>query len=74
MPLIGGHPHVEAERDALGLPPIILLVCADCGEFLGKMLVLSEDRWLCTTCKSKSKPRRVVLSLATAPERAPAGA
>lgn len=63
-PVIGGHPTVEAERDALGLPPLELQVCADCGEFLGRVLWLAEDRWICTNCRGTKKPRRVVLGLA----------
>lgn len=70
--IINGHPAVEIELDPGPPEPHwrpwglkwktakperqIVYLCANC-ERLGNVLFLTEDRWICTSCKNEGNAR-----------------
>jgi hypothetical protein len=48
--VIDGHPVRFLQLSDPDLQPVIITVCANCGE-MRTILFLSRDRWLCTKCR-----------------------
>jgi len=50
-PTITGHPSVELESAVPTALPVVITVCAECGE-MRSVLWLNKDRWYCRSCRA----------------------
>jgi len=49
---ISGHPALELESSDPNAPPVVITVCAECGE-MRTVLWLDKDRWYCRSCRAE---------------------
>lgn len=49
---ISGHPSLELEPIGNNAVPVVITVCAACGE-MRSVLWLDKDRWFCRSCRAE---------------------